>query len=326
MRIVTLEEHFLLPSLVRSTGRLDIGFLPPALLDPLSDLGDKRLRDMDASGITVQVMSATLPGADLLDGDDGVRFARQVNDRLSEAVRQHPARFAGFAHLPMRSPVAAADELERAVSQLGFRGALINGTTEGLFLDDARFDPILARASVLDVPLYLHPGVPPQPVMDSYYANLPPPFGPALARGLFGWHVEVGIHVLRLALSGSFERHPGLKVIIGHMGETLPFMLDRIDHMVFDQMPMLFGKHFETPTKIILDRVYITTAGVFSTSAFLCALTSFGADRILFSVDYPYSSAVPAKRWLDSLPVSPEDRIKITHANADRLLRLSPGS
>lgn len=322
MRIVSLEDHFLVASLVRGAG-LDIGFLPRALLDPLSDLGDRRLRDMDRSGITVQVMSATLPGADLLDGEEGIRFARQVNDRLNEAVRRHPRRLAGFAHLPTRSPEAAADELERAVSQLGFRGALVNGTTEGLFLDDPRFEPILARASALDVPLYLHPGVPPKPVMDSYYSNLPPPFGAALARGLFGWHVEVGIHVLRLALSGSFERHPGLKVIIGHMGETLPFMLDRIDHMAFDQMPVLFGRQFETPSKIILDRVYITTAGVFSTSASVCALTSFGADRILFSVDYPYSSNELGRKWFDTLPLSPEDRKKILHGNADRLLRLS---
>lgn len=321
MRVVTLEEHFLVPSLVKGAG-LDISFLPEALTTPLTDMGDLRLRDMDTSGITVQVLSATLPGADLLDGEEGVRFARAMNDRLAETVRQHPHRFAGFAHLPMRSPAAAADELERAVRELGFRGALVNGTTEGLFLDDARFAPILERAASLDVPIYIHPGVPPQSVMDSYYSNLPGPYGPALARGLFGWHAEVGIHVLRLALSGTFERHPGLNVIIGHMGEMLPFMLDRIDHMMLDQATLLFGRDFEAPSKIILDRVYITTSGVFSTSAFLCALTSFGADRILFSVDYPYSSAVPAKRWLDGMPVSPADKRKIVHGNADRLLKL----
>ncbi len=321
MRIVTLEDHFLVPELVKNSG-LEIGFLPPALFGPLSDMGAQRLLDMDASGITVQVMSATLPGADLIDGDEGIRFARATNNRLAEAVENHPNRLAGFAHLPMRCPEAAADELERAVSLLGFKGALINGTTEGLFLDDPRFDPILVRAAKLDVPLYLHPGVPPKPVLDCYYSNLPAPFGPALARGLFGWHVEVGIHVLRLALSGTFERHPGLNVIIGHMGETLPFMLDRIDHMLFDQMPILFGQRFETPSKIIVERVHITTSGVFSNAAFLCAMATFGADRIMFSVDYPYSSAVPARNWLDDLTISSTDRTKITHANADRLLRL----
>lgn len=321
MRIVTLEDHFIIPDLVKGSG-LEIGFLPPALLDPLSDMGAQRLRDMDASGITVQVMSATLPGADLLNGDEGIRFARVTNDHLAKAIQNHPSRLAGFAHLPMRCPEAAADELERAVSLLGFKGALINGTTEGAFLDDQRFDPILSRAARLGVPLYLHPGVPPTPVLDCYYSNLPTPFGPALARGLFGWHVEVGIHVLRLALSGTFERHPGLNVIIGHMGETLPFMLDRIDHMTFDQMPIMFGQRFETPSKIIVERVHITTSGVFSNAAFLCAMATFGADRIMFSVDYPYSSAVPARTWLDGLPISSTDRDKITHANADRLLGL----
>jgi uncharacterized protein len=323
MRIVTLEEHFFVPPLITSTKGLDIKWLPPKLTDMLADLGDGRLRDMDASGITIQVISATMPGADLLEAEEGIRFAKATNDRLAEAVRRHPNRFAGFAHLPMRSPESAADELERAVSQLGFRGALVNGTTDGRFLDDSRFAPILERAASLDVPLYIHPGVPPQSVLDSYYSGLPGVNGAILARGLFGWHAEVGIHVLRLALSGAFERHPGLTVIIGHMGETLPFMLDRIDHMMMDQVPALFGLNLETPSKIILERVYITTAGVFSTPAFLCALTSFGADRILFSVDYPYSSAVPARRWLDSLPVSPADKLKITHGNADRLLKLN---
>lgn len=320
-RIVTLEEHFFVGSLV---GRFDTSpqnthWMPPRLMDDLEEVGDRRLSAMDENGISIQVISASMPGADLLDGDEGIKFARTTNDRLAEAVRRHPHRFAGFAHLPMRSPEAAADELHRAVSQLGFRGAMINGTTQGLFLDAPRFAPILARAAALDVPIYIHPNFVPQPVYDIYYAGLPGVTGFALGSGAFGWHAEAGIHVLRLAIAGTFEQHPGLNVIVGHMGEMLPFMLDRAD-----QVLQGIGGLSAPISKIILERVHITTAGVFSTPAFLCALTTFGADRILFSVDYPYGNIARGKHWLDSIPVSPADRIKIMHGNADRLLKLDP--
>jgi predicted TIM-barrel fold metal-dependent hydrolase len=271
----------------------------------------------DESGITVQVLSATMPGADLLDGEEGIRFAKATNDRLAEAVRQHPHRFAGFAHLPMRTPDAAADELERAVSQLGFRGAMINGSTEGRFLDDSRYAPVLARAVKLDVPVYIHPNLAPQPVFDSYFAGLPGNTGFLLGSGVFGWHAETAIHIFRLALAGTFERHPGLTVIVGHMGEMLPFMLDRADRVLLGH-----GGQERPISEIILERVYITTSGFFTISPFLSALTSFGADHILFSVDYPFSSNVPGKRWLDNIPVSPADKRKIMHGNADRLLKL----
>jgi predicted TIM-barrel fold metal-dependent hydrolase len=318
MRIVTLEEHFSVPELLKGRPDLtkDWAWTPQRLKDDLADLGDRRLADMDKGEVSVQVLSATMPGADLMDGDEGIRYARAANDRLAEAVRQHPNRFAGFAHLPMRSPEAAADELERAVTLLGFRGAMINGTTQDLFLDDPRFAPILACAVRLAVPIYIHPNLPPKAVYDAYYDRLPGMAGFVLATGAFGWHAEVGIHVLRMVFAGTFDQHPGLKVIIGHMGEMLPFMLERADFCARGM------SHMRPPSQTILDHVYITTAGVFSTSAFLSALTSFGADRILYSVDYPYADVVPAKRWIDSVPLSPADRVKILHANADRLLKL----
>jgi uncharacterized protein len=179
MRVVALEEHFSIPSLVQ---RIDPDVIarhgiPPGFPNPaqqqLADLGVQRLADMDANGITVQVLSASGTGAYLLDGAEGVAFARDVNDVLGKAVTTHPDRFAGFAHLPMRTPEAAADELERTVRSLGFCGALINGLTEGRFLDDPRFDVILARAEQLDVPIYLHPNLPPQSVRDAYYSAFP---------------------------------------------------------------------------------------------------------------------------------------------------------
>jgi predicted TIM-barrel fold metal-dependent hydrolase len=321
MRVVALEEHFLVPSLLRERfdpANLNMVWLKPDLEAQLADLGANRLRDMDAGEITQQIISASMPGADLLDGENGVEFARQTNDRLAQAVRLHPTRLGGFAHLPMRVPKAAADELERAVRDLGFRGAMINGTTEGRFLDDPSFAPILERATALDVPIYIHPNVPPKPVYEAYFQNLPGHYGQLLAAGLFGWHSETGILVLRLALAGIFEKYPNLTLIVGHMGEMLPFMLGRID-------AVMMGPHggSDRPlSKVIVDHVYITTSGFFTVPPFLTALMTFGADRIMFSVDYPYSSNLPGKAMLGSLPVSPDDLSKIAHGNADRVLKL----
>jgi uncharacterized protein len=321
MRVVALEEHFLVPSLLRERfdpDNLNMVWLKPDLEAQLADLGANRLRDMDEGGITQQIVSASMPGADMLDGKNGVEFAKQTNDRLAQAVRLHPTRLGGFAHLPMRVPDAAADELERAVTDLGFRGAMINGTTQGLFLDDPSFAPILERATKLGVPIYIHPNVPPKAVHEAYFQNLPGRYGQLLAAGLFGWHSETGIHVLRLALAGIFEKYPSLTLIVGHMGEMLPFMLGRVDAVMMSP----HGGSDRPLSKVIVDHVYITTSGFFTVPPFLTALMTFGADRIMFSVDYPYSSNLPGKAMLASLPVSPEDLSKIAHGNADRVLKL----
>jgi predicted TIM-barrel fold metal-dependent hydrolase len=319
MRVVTLEEHFVVPSLIQKAG-IGGGFaksLDPEIRAALGNLGAARLRAMDDADITVQVLSAAAPGADLLDGQAGIEFAAATNDALAEAVRQHPSRYAGFAHLPMRSPEAAADELERAVSRLGFRGALINGTTEGLFLDDERFAPILARAEKLDMPIYIHPALPPESVRKAYYDGLPGNRGFLLSMAGFGWHVEVGLHVLRMVLAGTFERHPRLKVVIGHMGETLPFMLDRAEQVFGGQQKPAAVK------ETILKHVWLTTSGFFTLPPFLNALLTFGADRILFSVDYPFSEPRDGRSFLNGLPLCEADREKIAYRNADQLLRLS---
>jgi uncharacterized protein len=323
MRVVALEEHFLVPSLIQERfdpANLNMVWLKPELEARLADLGEKRLNDMDSGGVTQQIISASMPGADLLEGRNGIEFARQTNDRLADAVRAHPDRFGGFAHLPMRVPEAAADELERSVKELGFHGAMINGTTDGRFLDDPKFAPILARASALEVPIYIHPNLPPKSVYEAYYQGLPGNHSQLLATGIFGWHSETGIHVLRLALAGVFEKYPALTLIVGHMGEMLPFMLGRADAV----MQNLTGD--SSFSKSIVDHVYITTSGFFTLPPFLAALTTFGADRIMYSVDYPYSSHAPGKAFLDLLPVSFSDRMKIAHGNADRLLKLRTGS
>ena len=198
----------------------------------LESTGADRLADMDAAGITLQVLSTAGPGADLLPGEAGVIHARGINDALERLIDQHPDRYAGFAHLPMQSPEMAADELERTVCELGFCGAMVNGMTGGRFLDDLTFEPLLARAEVLAAPIYLHPNVAPIPVQQNYYEGLPKPsVGSMLATAGWGWHSETAIHLLRLVLSGALERHPTLQIIVGHMGEMLPMMLARCDEM-----------------------------------------------------------------------------------------------
>jgi predicted TIM-barrel fold metal-dependent hydrolase len=318
-RVVALEEHFLLPDLL---GRLEghaesMTWLSPATSAQLAEIGAGRIADMDANGIDVQVLSASMPGADLLDGQPGVDYAMAVNDRLAAVVSEHPSRFGGFAHLPMRSPAAAAAELRRSVEQLGLRGAMINGMSNGLFLDDPRFAVLLERAEELEVPLYLHPNLPPASVVDAYYAGLPEPAGQLLATGLFGWHAEVAIHVMRLVLSGTTARYPRLKFIIGHMGELLPAAIGRADAILAraDAFPGSLLGH-------VAERVYITTSGIFTVPPLLAALTTFGADRIMFSVDYPYSDNRDGAAYLRALPVAPADLAKIAHQNADRLLGL----
>jgi len=325
MRIVALEEHFTVPALVRRIDPDAIarrGF-PPGFGAPLekqlTDFGALRLGEMDEAGITMQVLSSSGPGADLVDGAEGIAFARDINNVLAKAVATHPDRFGGFAHLPMRSPQAAADELERAVRDLGFRGALINGMTEDRFLDDPRFDPILARAERVDVPIYLHPNLPPQSVREAYYQGLPGHAGFRLSMAAWGWHSEVAIHVLRLVLSGALDRHPKLKLIIGHMGEGLAAMLVRSDKVLADDVNHLTRSVSQT----ILDQVSITTSGLFTLPPFAVAVAVFGVDRVLFSIDYPYSSDRQGRDFLDALKLPAADLEKIAHGNADRLLKLS---
>jgi len=325
MCIVALEEHFTAPALVRrmidpkaiAEQGYPTGFAAP-LEKELSDLGASRLAQMDEAGITVHVLSASGPGADLLGGADGVTFAREINDILGKTVAGHPDRFAGFAHLPMRSPQAAADELERSVREFGFCGALINGTTEGRFLDDARFDPILARAEQLEVPIYIHPNLPPRSVREAYYEGLPGLAGFRLSMAAWGWHSEVAIHVLRLVMSGTLDRHPKLKVIIGHMGEGLAAMLVRSDKALSQD-----AKHLSrSVSQTILDQVSITTSGLFTRPPLDVALAVFGIDRVMFSIDYPYSSNRTGRDFLDTLRLPPADLQKFAHGNADRLLKL----
>ncbi len=212
-----------------------------------------------------------------------------------------------------------ADELERAVRSLGFKGAMINGTANGRFLDDPSFLPILERAVTLDVPIYIHPGVPPAAVREAYYSGFDPAVNFSLSTASWGWHSEVGIHALRLILAGVFDRLPALQIIIGHMGEMIPFMLARINNVL---TPM--AKHLQhTVSEYFLQNFYITTCGFFTDPPLLLSLQTIGADRIIFSVDYPFSTNEQGRVFLESASISPADKEKISHLNAERLLKLA---
>lgn len=326
LRIVALEEHV---SFRHLTGEVDpaaiarrgfpLADTPEAHGDELNDVDGVRLRRMDQAGITMQVLSVGGPGADLLPPGAAPEFARRYNDELARAVRAHPDRFAAFAHLPLTAPQAAADELERTVRDLGFCGALINGTTDGRFLDDPLFEPVLERAEALGVPLYLHPGIPPREVRQAYYDGFDPTVSFLLATAGWGWHAETAVHVLRLVLSGALDRHPHLRLIIGHLGEGLSTMLGRCDAVFGHAAKGLQRSISET----ILDHVVVTISGFFTLPPFLAALLAFGPDRILFSVDYPYASDLAGRAFLNALPIPPSDKHKIAHGNADRILKLS---
>lgn len=322
MRTITLEEHFWIPELAAAPGT---GVLAraggDALAARLSDLDSERISDMDTAGIDVQVISHNAPGPQGRGGTEGAAMARKVNDELAAATERHPGRLAAFASLPTSSPDAAEDELARAVTELGFAGAMIHSTlgTDGAFLDDPRFDGLLARFAELDVPLYLHPAPPPAALRETLFGGLPPAVSATMSTAGWGWHAEAGLHALRLVMAGVFDRHPGLKLIIGHCGEMLPFQLARIDQTM--PPPSVTGLA-GPPSEYFLRNVWVTTSGMFSLPPVLCTLSVFGVDRVLFSVDYPFASNAAGRALLDQLPVSPADKAKIAGGNAETLLRL----
>ena len=318
MRIIALEEHFWTPALAPAPGTGTLAFWGPQTDHDLRDLGLKRLADMDACGIDFQVVSHVAPAAQGLAGESALARAREANDMLAAAVRSHPDRFGGFATLPTGDASAAADELERACTELGFLGAMVNSTlgSNDAFLDDTRFEVLLSRFERLDVPLYLHPAPPPAALRSVLYSGLPSAVAGRLATGAWGWHAEAGLHVLRMIATGVFDRHPRLRLIVGHCGEMLPFMLARIDAM----LPLPQARL--SPSEYFLRHVWVTTSGLFTLPPVMCAIEVLGADRVMFSVDYPFGSNTEGRALLDALPLDPADVAKIASGNAEQVLHL----
>ena len=304
-KVVVLEEHFSHPDLLA-------GMPIKPLADALVDLGDVRLRAMDEAGIDLQVLSHFPTGPQNLPPQQAVAMARATNDLVRGAIDRHPDRFAGFASLPLTAPHEACVELERAVGSLGFKGAMLHGMGAGTPLDDKRFWPIFQTAEKLDVPIYLHPDAPPAAVVEAYYKDFPAMVGPG-----WGYTVETATQALRIMLCGVLDACPRLKLILGHMGEGLPFSIVRCDAQLTQRAGL------KRPLRDYFhDHFWITTAANWSAPALVCSLLELGADRILFSVDWPFASNTEGRAFMDRAPISEADRAKILGANAAALLKL----
>jgi predicted TIM-barrel fold metal-dependent hydrolase len=315
-RVIALEEHYFDPQVTQHFQAGGPEARLPELRNRLLDVGELRIREMDEAGIDVQVLSHAAPATQRMDAETAIPVARSANDRLSEIVKTSKGRFEGFAALPTADPKAAAEELERAVTRLGFKGAMIHGLSNGQWLDDKRFWPIFERAQALDVPVYMHPAIPHPAVAEVYYKDYVKEF-PGLLTAGWGFTVETATQAIRMVLSGMFEAYPRLKIILGHLGEGLPFSLWRIDMALQRQ-----GNRSTSFRDTFREHFWITTSGNFSTPALLCSVMEMGTDRILFSVDYPFVLNPPGMKWMQDIPLGQEDRAKIYGANAKRLLRL----
>jgi len=325
MRIVGIEEH-----VGRPGSKEAVIHLPEALRAKMLPSVEQRIADMDSAGISVEVLSAPLtsPGPDwaaanplapvLPLDESAVPVAQAVNEELYQMVSAHPDRFSAFATLPVGTPEIAAAELERTVKELGFVGTMICGTIGDQFLDEPRFAPILEAAASLDVPIYLHPAPPPKRISDIYYTG---PFSPAVSAALgnagYGWHYEVSLHVTRLIVSGVFDRIPGLKIIVGHLGEGLAFHLRRLERT----LSPLAGLP-KPVSQYLTEHLWYTTSGYFFDEQFALTRAMFGEDRLVFSVDYPYEDNREATEWFNHLDLPRAVREKMAHGTVDQLLRL----
>ena len=324
MRTITLEEHFGSPAFLAGPGKefterlKNSGARGARIYEQLQDIGDKRIADMDAAGIDMQVLSLNAPGVEQAEAGEQISVARESNDLLAEAVKKNPKRFAGLAALPIAASEKAAAELERMVRQHGFQGTLINGHTRGRYLDDKFFWPILERAEALNVPIYLHPTIPPKAVVEASYGGFSPVVTGVLASAGWGWHIETSVHLIRMILGGVFDRYPKLQIVIGHLGEGIPFMLPRLNKNLSTEVTKL-----KRPVGDYLrENVHYTFGGFNFPATFLNLLLEVGVGRIMFSVDYPYGSMVEARAFLEQLPVSSADRERIAHGNAEKLFGL----
>lgn len=291
-----------------------------ALVERIQDMGGRRLADMDASGIARQLVFLTSPGAQVFDAAEAVSLSRECNDQLSEKIKANPARFAGLAAIAPQDPREAARELERSVKDLGLKGAVVNSHTQGEYLDEPKCWEIFEAAQALDVPIYLHPNTPP-----------PAMIAPFLPRGLdgaiYGFAVETGLHLLRIVVAGVFDRFPRLRVVVGHLGEGLPFWLFRLDFM---HASMVRANRYpgakrlnRKPSDYLRDNVWVTTSGMQWQPAILFAISVLGIERVMYAMDYPYQFVPDEVKVTDELPIGDADRKKLYQDNVERVFRLT---
>lgn len=314
MKIIGIEEHWISEQFVK--------YYPPvgsvgsdAPLSVLRDIGEKRIEAMDREGIDMQVLGHGMFPATTA----GKNPVIATNNQAARAVSRYPERFAAFAALPLGSVADSVAELRRTVGEFGFKGAMINGTVDGEFLDNPTFYPLLAAAEELGVPIYLHPAYPCKEIAERYYrGGFSELVSFTLGSTAAGWHWEVGLHALRMIVSGIFDRFPKLQIIIGHLGELIPFYWERIEYWLEPRANNLIK-----PVRAYFQsNIYITTSGYSSIPPFELALSVFGPDRLIFSVDYPFNPIAPAVKFLKSLPVSDAVRTRIASGNVSQLLKL----
>jgi uncharacterized protein len=325
MRTIAVEEHFAPPGYLDGPGKalkeqtLKRGGAHGArIIERLGDVGALRLAEMDKAGIDVQILSLNAPGTELLDAADAAAVSADTNAFLADVVQRYPARFAAFATLPAMLPDKAAAELERTVRTHGFKGTMINGHIRGRYLDDKFFWPIFECAEQLDVPIYLHPARPPQAVIDACYGGFAPEVSFVFSASGWGWHIETAVHLIRLVLGGVFDRFPKLQIVVGHLGEGLPFMQPRLER----NFPPALTKLQRPFGDYLRQNVHYTFGGFNFPATFLDLLLEIGVGRIMFSCDDPWGSMATARAFLDQIPVSAADRERIAHGNAEQLFGL----
>ncbi|MDO9411012.1 MAG: amidohydrolase family protein [Pseudolabrys sp.] len=312
---IALEEHVLTPGMI-DYWRPTMTTVPPALTadlyKKLNDFGEGRLEGMDQAGIFRAVLSVAGPGVQAEpDAAVATKKAREANDHLAVEIQKRPDRYAGFAHIAVHDAKGAADELERCMRDLKFVGAMINGHTNGLYLDDPSLAPFWERAEALGALIYLHPGDPvAQPsVLDGY---------PALQRPMWGWGFETGSHALRMVVGGLFDRYPKARLALGHLGETLPYLLWR-----FDSRAQFQGlKLKKPPSQYIRENIWVTISGMLSAEPLKCSLDALGRDRVMFGADYPFEDMTEAGHFIDTVPIEQSLREDVAYNNAAKLLGL----
>jgi uncharacterized protein len=324
MKLIALEEHFVTAGVLDAWSRLD-----PENADDtvelfkigegqarLEDLSEERLRQMNDSGVDVQVLSLTTPATQNLAATEAVGLAREANDLVAATVRRYPDRFQGFATLPTPAPVQAAYELQRAVDELGFKGAMLCGRTRERNLDHPDFAPLFEAAAKLCVPLYIHPQIPQRAVREAYYSGFDDWTNLILATGGLGWHFETGVQFIRLVLAGVFDRHPDLQIILGHWGEVVLFYLERLE-LLAQARP----QSERSISSYAQNNLYITPSGMFSHTYLRRTIETVGIERILFSTDYPFQFAGTggARAFLETAELEPEEKELIAHGNWERL-------
>ena len=320
MRLIAVEEHFLTRE-VRDAWAATSADDPTSAFDGgeigarLEDLGERRLALMNEAGVDIQVLSLTTPGLHNLTADQSVVLARRTNNLIAEAVAKRPDRFQGFAALPTPAPDVAPRELERAIRDLGLKGAMLSGRTWNKHLDHPDFRPLFECAAALGVPIFIHPQIPLRAVRDANYSGFGSDVDLALAAFGLGWHFEAGLQFVRLILAGTFDRHPGLQIILGHWGEVVLFYLERLAALE------RVAKLKRPIAAYARENLYVTASGMFSVDYLQRCIGIVGIDRILFSTDFPYQyrPGGHARHYLEAAPLDEAEKEQFAHGNWERL-------